>query len=162
MGASGSQHAGEHTKLTASTSFSCQRGLSDLLLEQLPQGSHALLQDLLVVQVPNGRHRLPSHHWHQHAVLLLEMRNEKAVYTFCFGYRSLQTHGSQCIRSSSSQVKFHYFLLSLFLVFTTSPFSSQTLIVHLYILLFPAEKTREVVKTSNCRCPWLFPYKNLF
>lgn len=43
-----------------------------LLLEELAQGGHALLQHLLVLQAPDGRHRLSRNHRHQHAVLLLD------------------------------------------------------------------------------------------
>lgn len=52
------------------------RWFSDLLLEQLPEHSHAQLQHLLVVQGPDGRHGLPGDHRHQHAVLLLQTGEE--------------------------------------------------------------------------------------
>lgn len=53
--------------------FSLFKGrVSDLLLEELTQGGHALLQHLLVLQAPDGRHRLSRNHRHQHAVLLLD------------------------------------------------------------------------------------------
>lgn len=82
-------------------------GVADLFLEQLPERGHALLQHLLVVQVPQGGHRLPSNHRHQHAVLLLDARKGKAVYTFCFGKMF-----SSKEMESLSPIKFHYFLLS--------------------------------------------------
>lgn len=57
--------SGEHVPLF-------EERASDLLLEELTQGGHALLQHLLVLQVPDGRHRLPRDHRHQHALLLLD------------------------------------------------------------------------------------------
>ena len=64
-------HSEEHGKSAASLVFLSSEGVSDLLLEELAQGGHALLQHLLVLQAPDGRHRLPRDHRHQHAVLLL-------------------------------------------------------------------------------------------
>lgn len=46
--------------------------VSDLLLKELAEAGHALLQHLLVLQAPDGRHRFPRDHRHQHAVLLLD------------------------------------------------------------------------------------------
>ena len=64
-------HSEEHGKSAARVVFLSSEGVSDLLLEELAQGGHALLQHLLVLQAPDGRHRLPRDHRHQHAVLLL-------------------------------------------------------------------------------------------